>query len=297
MAEIFDLVAPASFAGISFPYTEYSVDGSLDHHIHKYLHRPGGEVEDLARHAYQFKFKIAAHTSYRGDFADLYPSRVAALISTFETGLTFPLEVPGIGTFQAKAINWTRNVRAAVRSGEMLEWTFLEDSTSQFTTTQLVGFATASMGDDLLVLEQGLIDAGYAPTLLDDLKSAVTTLLNAEGIAELALNQLAIKASIVIGLCELLDPHPFFQSPLNAIAIDSFYAIWGAAVDVALALGLIRLERSPETFITPSVMSVMDLSLELYKDNLHVGDLLNMNAINRPSAVPAGSFIRYVPPV
>jgi hypothetical protein len=147
VADVFDnFTRPAAFGDIAFPFIQLSIKGSLDHKVHKYLHRPGGEVEDLARRAYEFRFECQFDSESRA-WPDLYPDRLGQLVALCESGQTFALYVPNLASeVQAKATDWPRTLHASVRSGERVEFAFVEDSTEQYTTDELTAILSLDIG-------------------------------------------------------------------------------------------------------------------------------------------------------
>ena len=57
------------------------------------------------------------------------PQRLAELTALFETGATADLVIPnrGVRGMKAKAVKWDTNLTAKIRSGEAVEFSFLED--------------------------------------------------------------------------------------------------------------------------------------------------------------------------
>jgi len=138
--DIFDAFKKAAFGDIQFPYKAISIKGALDHHPHKYLHRPGAEVEGLGRRAYVIGFDCDFHNT-APSWPDLYPSRLSQLVSLCESEQTYPLDVPNLGrSLPVKAIVWDRTLLASVRSGESVRFEFLEDSTERYTADKLINF-------------------------------------------------------------------------------------------------------------------------------------------------------------
>lgn len=310
IVETFEL---ASFDGVEFPWVEYSIKGSLDHHIHKYVHRPGGEVEDLGRHLYEFRFQLEFHETDLAQWLGKYPANMLKLVERYEGGKTHVLVVPGVGHFKAKIIGLDRRFIARILSGEKVDITFLEDGTDLFSTQALFGFASATMPAQI---EQMRIEVdrvanlleGPAPPLppfdpgptqidqisvaIDAIDTAADAVLVARDQTELQMDMMATKVNGLIAACEVLDG--LFTSPVFAAASEPLFAIWEAAIDARddqLEAGLIL-----ETYVTTRRMSVLDLALLLYGTTDQVSTLLHVNDFDDALSIRPGTTVRYYGP-
>jgi hypothetical protein len=310
IVETFEL---ASFDGVEFPWVEYSIKGSLDHHVHKYIHRPGGEVEDLGRHLYEFRFHLEFHETDLVPWLGKYPGNMLKIVELYEGGGTHMLVVPGVGHFKAKIIGLDRHFIARILSGEKADLTFLEDGKDLFSTQALFGFASATLPaqieqlrievDRVAPLLQGptppLPAFDEAPTLLDQISDAIDVIeaasnavLVARDQAELGMDMVATKVNGLIAACQVLDQ--LFTTPLFASASEPLFSIWESAVDARddqLESGLVL-----ETYVTDKRMSVIDLSLRLYGNTDQVSTLMHVNDFEDALSIRPGSSVRYYGP-
>lgn len=294
MADLFETVRRASFGGIEFPYTDYSIRGSLRHFVHEYIKRPGAEVESLGRRAYEFSFKCRFVDVFEG-YVDLYPSRLSALISLCETERAHDLWIPTMGrSFKAKAITWVRNVSAQMRSGEDVEFTFLEDGSEQFTTLNLIGLQTAAFAPKTVLLANALNDLG-APTaldMLDTVLNAINGFLTAVDIAQSQLDYELARIDAVIGACVALANLPVMQTAQAAVALRALIDVWAiAAGQKAEAVAAARPIVS--YVVDRAVMSVLDVAVDIYGTPARAHEILRLNDLDNALAIPRGTLVRY----
>lgn len=288
---------PASFGGIEFPYTNIDIKGSLDHHVHKYLHRAGGEIEALGRHVYEFKFSILAHQVYRA-FPDMYPVRLNRLINLCESEQTYELRVPPIGIYKAKAIGWTRSIVQAKKSGEAVELTFTEDNTEQFTIDNIVAPSVSALPTQVIVFTELMATAPIGDPLrakINAFQAAVNDIVaqRDDALADVTLAEVQVQKAM--GLCFELDAAPFFRDPTNSIEMRAFHDTW----DTLTTLAEDRLEknRAMGRYFTPRPMTIVDVALDLYKATAKTSELLRLNAFQNAMMIPAQTEVRYYPPL
>lgn len=298
MALPLDQVPSASFDGIEFPYTTLDVDGSLDHHVHKYLHRAGGEVESLGRHVYQFRFGVLAHAVYRR-YPNFYPLGLNSIINRCESERTLELRVPTMGIYRVKAIKWTRSISQAKKSGEQVELVFIEDNTEQFTVENIVGPAVAALPTQAIVLDE--LTKPDSVTLPAPLRLKLEALLDAvneivaqrdDALADVELAQ--IQVGKAMGLCHEIDTAPYFRDPTNAIEMRAFHDVWDTLT--ALAVDRLTKQRAMGTYVTQRPMSIVEVSLDIYKSTAKVQELLRLNYFDHAMMIPTATEIAYYPP-
>jgi hypothetical protein len=290
MSDILDALPKASFAGIAFPYSKISIVGGLNHHLHTFLHRPGGEIEALGRKPYEFTFHCDFHTTMRA-WARAYPDLLSSLVGLFETEVTAELRVPNVGTVRAKAIKWSRDLSARIRSGESAEFTFLEDTQNQRVQTATFGFSMAAVPIQAAVLSNAVAARGLEPGLLDMLLDSLGELLALRDEAELVGAIVAAKAERVMNACAALDALPVFEDPMNWPVLDAVRDVWASANTVSLD----ALARSLplDSFFVPRTMTVSEVSVALYRDTSHAVELLQLNAFHDALAIPPGTIVKH----
>ena len=280
----------ASHGGIQFPYTELRVALSQRHHVHIYVHTPGGAIEKLGRNLYQWEFTIPAHDTLRPPFQNFYSKDLPRLWALWESGATAPLVVPNAGTFNAFAPNAKRTIRGPVASGEPVEVSLLEDQAELFAFSALF---TPSV--DAIPLQhrtfvrqaQGIVE----PKLIDRLLALVDELLLVANLAETYAFNLLGKLESLYGLCETLRRVPALGQADNFAAFDLLLSF--QATIVALLSDTSRRARPVLTDITPARMTPAQISAWKYKDTSRVPELYALNDWPDPLSVPRGSLVRY----
>lgn len=288
---LIDTYERSSFGGIKFPFTDLSIKGSLDHHVHKYLHRPGGEIENLARHLYEFKFNCDFHDRYR-THPTLIPD-LLRLIRLFESGETQELVVPGAGTFRAKAIDWTRNVTNMVRSGGRVSITFMEDSTDEFTTATLVPTGESNSLPQIATLFKQEADAMGRPDLGNRLVLSVNDYISARNNLDVTAGGSPVTVQPVINTCKSISADGAFQSPRNAKAFMVLQEVGATAIGIAKSNPLSPTTANKYTTLSP--ISVMELAMQFYGRSDRAASLLAINNFTDALRIPAGSVINVLP--
>lgn len=301
MSDVFESWDRLSYGGIEFPFTEITIKGSLRHHIHEYIKRPGGEVESLARRAYTVTVRaemmnsIVPITPFK-QWVNLYPSSLSALISLFEQGLPQDLFLPNQGrVLRCKATDWTRSIFAAKRSGESVEFQFLEDSTEAFTTLNLIGATSASLLPKVAALqvEVEAIDDVPALDALDKLQNAITEYITAKDDALAVAEYQTARIDSVVARCNTLASVPSMQVSTSATANTALLSLWAVAIQIRNSQ--VAASRPLLGYLTPRPgMSVIDLSMDLYGSPKKAIEILRLNDFDDAFAIPRNTLVRYL---
>lgn len=298
MADIFDGFKKAAFGDIEFPYVSIGIKGSLRHHVHEYLHRPGAEIESLGRRAYEFRFGCQFHTDMPS-WPDLYPSRLSELVSLCESEQTFDLYVPNLGReVKAKAIEWPRNLLATVRSGESVELVFLEDASERYTAANLIGTVANSAPAQIAAVqfEVEKLAEPELTDLLDDLIAELDKWLSVKEDVELAIEYQHARVDGVFTRCQRLAEAPAMQTTLATPALQATLALWANIARVkndSLAAA-----RPLAAWITDDDhMSVTDVAMKLFNGSpANTVEILKLNDFDDALDIRVGTRVRYLTP-
>jgi prophage DNA circulation protein len=303
-----DRILPLSFAGYAFPARNYSLKGSLRHHVHEYPYAPGGAVERLGRKLYEVRVTVPAHETFRK-----YPlllETMATLRTLAEGGQPWDLVIPHVGTMSATIIEWQDDLQAKARSGYDVSFTFLEDQSQQFLADKLVTTSTeiASTVDtlklavatrptaDLLpdvtdpAARQKILDAEEAQfdglfALIDDLTAIASgDDLYTATIAQKAENA-AERCRSISATARTLNEWP--SSPLLDALADTWASMRTLAADVA------KRDRPTDIFVTQARGTVAEVAAAIYGDSSRAMELLKMNAFEDALNVPQGTVVVY----
>ncbi len=297
MADIFAGFKKLAWGDIEFPYTSISIKGALRHHVHEYLHRPGAEIESLGRRAYEIRVEAQFHTDMPS-WPDLYPDRLSQLVSLCESEQTFPLYVPNLGgELPCKCVDWPRRLLASVRSGEAVEFTFLEDSAERYTADKLITFTSTTIVPqyDNVRFEVEALGDSEALTWLDAVLTELDKVLAVqESIAMVADYQHA-RVDGLFDRVGRLARVPALQTADGAAALRATLALWGT-VGTQMNASLLS-TRPIAAYTTPrDKMSVIDLSLVLFGDPSHALEILRLNDLDDALAIRVGTEVRYLAP-
>lgn len=296
MADLFDRWRKAKYGDIEFPYTDLEIKGSLRHYTHEYIKRPGGEVEALGRKCYTFTFRCKFVDVFE-TYADLYPSRLSALISQCESERTYDLWVPPMErAFKVKATDWSRSISAMLRNGEDVSFSFIEDSSEQFTTLNLIGTRSAALAPQGVVLAQEIeaLDAPLLGDALDNLLTAIDSYLTQAQLAQAEVEYQTARIDAVVQRCEALANFPTMQTAPAAPALKALITLWAIAVQEKTQQ--LASTRPLLTYtVERPVMSIVDVALDIYRNPMRSADLLRLNDLDNAMAIRRGTNIRYLP--
>jgi len=300
MSDVFDTWKQLSFGGIEFPFTDITIRGSQRFHLHEYIKRPGGEVEKLARKAYEISVRcefmdpiIPIHSFSR--YMDLYPGKLSRLLSLCEEGNTQDLFLPPMGkSLRCKATNWTRSITAAKRSGEAVEFSFLEDSTEAFQIQNIIGAQSASVWPQAVTVQTEVESLGDidAKSALERLMDAVTKWLDTIDRLNEDFEYQSARVDEVVARCSALAAVPAMGMALAATANRQLVRLWATAVRVRDAQA--SASRPLLGFMVPRAgMSIVDVAFSLYQSPANVVDLLRLNSFDDAMSLPLNLPIRY----
>lgn len=280
----------ASFAGISFPYSECTVKLGQRKHVHVYLETPGGALQKLGRELYQIEFTVPAHEGLVAPYQQFYSVKLPALWSVFEQSATADLVVPSLGTLRAFNTDATRSIRVREQSGEALKLSFIEDQEDLFAASALITPSVDGMPPRLRTFVR--LAAPTVPlSTLDKLAVAVNALSALSGGGPQAARLVGARATGVIAVCQEIYRLAKFGTASNVLAVDALLDIHFAAVTLAEDAA----RRAIPTALsepTPARMSVTQLAAWLYGDTSRARELLILNSFTDPLSIPRGSLVR-----
>lgn len=286
----------ASFMGYPFPVTEVSVQGSIRDHIHEYPHANGGAPEKMGRRVYIIKMHALFFTNGK-DYPNLWPTTLNYLRIYWERSTTGPLVIPTIGTIQAYCRNWNTVQTSKVLSGEVADLEFVEDQGSAELVAALIT-ATPTFVEVFGRYNAAMLLAEFAKpadiSLFDAVANAVNGVLAYDDTVAAAGNLISAKLLAVADMCSLAEHSVTAQNPMNHPLIDALLQIWDTAETASQTF--FKNQADLGTYVVPSgPMSVSAISAAIYRGDATKGvDIMQLNAIDDPFAVRAGTKIRYV---
>lgn len=294
MPPVLDTLAPFSFSAISFPYVTYKVSGGLRDKVHEYPHSPGGAAEKLGRRLYEVSVQAEfASNAIVPKYQGLWPDALSALRTLFEAQTTADLHVPTIGTFKAYATTWGEEVRNTKRSSVLVDLTFREDQNQAFLVNKLVEIDRASLKTQIENFSVSLEDKDYSTDLFDGIVQSANALLSIKDQIDLYGGLVASKIETLALLCDQADRQ------VNELDTLEFQNVRDALHD--LWLSATQLEKDSrtklaalKTFTTPMRMTINAVARAVGVEN--PADVMQLNAIVDPLAIPAGMALRYYEP-
>lgn len=305
---IIEKAQPASFAGIKLLVDRIDVAWSHRFHFHEYPHRASAALEKLGRKPYEFRVSAVFDEGAKA-FPNLYPVSLNALRQVFEEERSAELSLPTFGTINAFLVTNGQQWTANSLSGERCDLVFVEDASDVFTLEAQVELSEKAMEENLEAIfafsertypplgefgELGDLTGIFEepPDLFDSLDGAVRDLLAIRDQAELAGQLVEAKCLKVVNYCaEIERTVDAFKKPSGVGALEALKEIWATALKIA---NDVQGKDSPiVTFVVPVTMSVQEISTRVFGTSQRGFDVMQLNAIDDPMAVPAGTRIRY----
>ncbi|MGN6103719.1 MAG: DNA circularization N-terminal domain-containing protein [Kofleriaceae bacterium] len=292
MSYVSELLLP-SYGGIPFPVQKVTIEGGLRHAVHEYIYRPGGSIEPMGRRLYQITMEAQFHATFRR-----WPRLMETLrdLNTlFELGTTLPLVVPQYGTMQAICTSWRRDLTATVQSGESCSFTFSEDQQQLLVAAQRPQTSATLL---MTAWSDFLIAVPAAGASLDDFQS-LTDLVNEIGSfgdqAELYTDQVSAKVETFQAMADTLyESNPIFEAAENAIAAQKYRSAQYQATQLKKDT---EAKRKPVLVHRVSKLSsILEVSKAIYGSTDRAMELLRINDVPDPKAIPQGTSINYYPP-
>lgn len=295
MPLFFDSVQQASWAGFVFPVRQISILGKARLHQHKYAHQDGANLEPLGRDPYIIRMRMVFD---EGDefYPGMYPDRLNDLRFIAESGTSSKLVVPNVGTINAFCPTWAQTWDVMVaRSGEHADYEWIEDQSAQLKQVFFTGISsTATMTQkttDLAKFKDTGTSLGVDPSLFDKVINAAYDVVAIRDRADLTATMAADKIASLSNWLGALDDA--LTSPIGYQIIDACRALWQTLFD--FESNVQNLIAPPSTWTVPGLMTIADVSRNIYGDTEHQVDLLTWNAVDDAFAIPAGTLIKYSP--
>jgi DNA circularisation protein N-terminus len=303
-----DNLPKAAFDKIEFPYTRRSARFHGRHHVHEFPRMAGGALEKMGRGIYEFTFEVPFHDTIPG-YTNLYPDGIRNMQERCDRQTTATLLIPEIGTIRAVLVSMDRTREARIRSGENATLTFKEDDLEPFkaiaskqkaatVASAAAGYATllaASYAQNPADFDD--LDAATFPprpslfSLLSDAANAVGSIRDQ---GQLFTAQLGAQLATVARLCrEIHDTVAFLGRPDFAPLAQGIRALWDAVHQYQTDLDTTG--QKTVTYVVPKTQGVGSIATTLYGTASRGTDILRLNSLDNPFAVPAGTRLLVYP--
>lgn len=285
----------ASFMGYDFPVTEVVVSGGIRDHIHEYPHANGGAPEKLGRRLYSIKMNALFLTNGKA-YPHLWPTTLNYLRTYWERSTTGPLVIPTIGTIQAYCRVWTTTQNSKILSGETAELEFLEDQGSDELVKALIT-AVPTFVEAFGKYNVALLLTEFARpadiSIFDLISNAINAVLAVGDTIEAVGNLISAKLLAISDACSSADKTLTAQDPRNSPVIEALKQIWDTAQRASETM--FKDQASLRTYRVPMLMPISTVSSIVYNGDSSRGvEIMQLNAIDDPMAIRAGTSLRYV---
>jgi hypothetical protein len=130
--------------------------------------------------------------------------------------------------------------------------------------------------------------------LFEKINATATHIIGMRDQADLYGSLIASKVEGLVALCNRADSDvKSLDHPDNGELLDAFHDLWAASV--ALNKDLLSKNVELLTFTVPQLMGVGEISSAIYGNSSKGSDIMQLNALENPLAVPAATRVRYYP--
>lgn len=294
----FDDLQKASFAGVGFAVTAWRIKGGIRHHTHEYPGSPGGQTETLGRRLYTVEYDAvfsANDPMNRVDDVLAFTEELNTLRILFEKQEKGPLVIPHLGTIDARATDWDESADPVhMRDGIKMKIVFLEESEEELSIDDVVDNTASSLASavELLIAEIAPLEI-EEPDLFESLEGLANEVQGVIDQVNLAGDQLGAKIAGVTSKMEQLD------ASASALGDPSNYGVTRALHNLGASLAakgkaVVAAIAPKGSFVTPSTMSVTEVSIAVFGDTSHALDILKSNraVIDDAYAIPAETTLK-----
>ncbi len=281
-----------SFDGVAFPYQRVSIKGGLRYHIHEYPHVHGGSLEKLGRRLYEIRVATRFDSRSIRDSSVLWPATLDGFCDWFEQGKSRDLFIPWIGTIKACCVNWSRELNIRAASGEDVEFEFVEDMDEALRVSSALVFKSNTFNTasgKWATLEREITPR---PNIFDMINSAVNVVLAAMGTQQMWTRLVIAKIEGLIGLIKLADKTvKELNDPLNHEVLDALLDLWLATQQ--LGKDVTQQGNLLKQWTTPRIMTVGEAATAIYGSTQRASEIMQLNALEDPYAIPANFDLFY----
>lgn len=281
---------PFSFGDIEFPVEEYEITCGLEIHQHKYPHIAGANIEKLGRKLYEIKIRPIVQAGLLPErFARLYPENFRQLRRKFEEQTTDDLVISEMGSIKAVCISWGHKGTMQNVSGVDADWLFLEDQSGVFGQTFV-----ALAGQLRSKLQNWTIEANSlpdSPSIFDKINDVALQVLAIKDQSDLYGGLVMAKVEGLVSLIQEADSLVTFEDPDNCTALAALHAMMAATVE--LGRDIANKGQGLQLYTVPMTMSIGQVSTALYGDSTRGAEIMQLNTLDSPLAITAGTKVVY----
>lgn len=281
----------ASFEGIRFPWKTYEVKGGIRDHVHEYSHQAGGDPEKLGRKLYEVGFSPIVHVGLiPREYQDFFPSKLRELRVMFDAQKTGKLVIPHIGEIQAYAVTWSEKADSKSISGVDVEWLFREDASASFGQKLVVDTKKLAATTRDWTIETDVIKP--RPNIFDKISDAALAVLSIKDQLDLYGSLVAAKIEGLVSLIQEADSQvDALKDPDNFGALASLQRLLASTVE--LANDIADRGQGLQLFTVLFTSSITQVAVSLYGDSSKAAEIMQLNTLDNPLAIPAGTKLVY----
>jgi len=291
----FDELQPASFAGLGFAVTRWSVKGGYRHHLHEYPGSPGGQDEGIGRRSYTVEYDavFSANDPVHGPLA--FTDTLNQIRILFEKGEIGPLVVPHLGTIDARCIDWDEQADPTrMRDGIRMKMSFLEISEEELSIDDVIQTTSSSLFNKIELVMAAIAPLELEePDLFESIEGAMNEVQGVLDQVELAGDQLGAKIAGVTSKIQQIEASASELGDPDNFAVGRALRDLGATL-ISSGEKVAAVIAPTTSYVTTSEMSVTEVSIVVFGDTSHAVDILqsNRSVIDDAFAIPEGTTLR-----
>ncbi|MCC7542352.1 MAG: DNA circularization N-terminal domain-containing protein [Deltaproteobacteria bacterium] len=306
----------AALDGITFPVSSRRVAGGRAYGRHRYAYRDGQAGENTGLEPVVIEIEAPIFNGVEWP-TELWPATWDALrllLEDTESSGHFEFDDPEFGPIQCIVPDWSWETTADERDGGRLRLTIERAELDEGTLAMRDSDAQGTSARLATQLDSALIDAGldgddiattleaYGVPLADtdpvDLSagnvfaSLVTDFTGALDEGALMQDEVAARLDEIRSRIDAVRSLPETQSPRNWSLLYSAERLIASVTDVAEAAR--RTAPPIGDYYVRDMMSIYEISAELYRTSLRAEEILTRNVVPDPLFIPRGTVLRVV---
>lgn len=280
-----------SFLDVPFRCTEVQIRGGIDEVVHKYPRLPGGKTEPLGRKLYEFNCQAHFMVGDR-EFPTAWPGDEGLIRAACEQQIAGDLVLSIIGKVRARAISWTLTQSSRVMNGVSAQISFREESQNDVLTP---GEVVVLSGFSIQAQTKALIDACERAKFKHDF---ITDILNYAGAIQAMVERSRLQldgiANRATALADMIRSFDALEKDLNK---PSNWRVVAVLHNLIVTLDKVARDSLSKfapliTWVTPTEMSVVEVSVANYGDTSRAVEVMRLNTLRDPMKIAEGTSLR-----
>lgn len=289
---------------LPIPITRRRKRGGRDGARHRFAFRDGQAVEDTGRMPRVYDLEIPLFRDVSESHYPIRKDNILRVIEDAQTKGSLEYTDPEDGAIRVKAFEYEWVTDATQRDGGILNLVLEEDNirlgedgslTDEDALSKSLELAIA-FDSYLMDLPEAVLQEMREETgFLDSMSDFVNSVYDGVDQVALAADSYAAYIDAATNTLNRLINYPPFGDVQNWSIVNACVDLVGS-MTTAIERKQARDKPSYTTFTTPSEMSVYEVAVALYGDEVRGPEISLSNNLVNPMAIPAGTALRVLPP-